>query len=45
MMIKPFKSNRFLQAMMLWLILLWVVIAIEPFYPRDWLLENLLLFV
>lgn len=44
-MIKPFKSNRFLQAMVLWLILLWIVTAIEPHYPRDWLLENLLVFI
>lgn len=44
-MIKPFKSNRFLQAMVLWLILLWIVTAIEPLYPCDWLLENLLVFI
>jgi len=30
--------------MVLWLLLLWVVTAIEPLYPRDWLLENLLVF-
>jgi putative membrane protein len=27
-----------------WLLLLWVVMAIEPFNRRDWLLENLLVF-
>jgi putative membrane protein len=27
-----------------WLLLLWVVTAIEPFNRRDWLLENLLVF-
>ncbi len=27
-----------------WLLLLWVVCAIEPFSRRDWLLENLLVF-
>jgi putative membrane protein len=28
-----------------WLVLLWIVTAIEPLYPRDWLLENLLVFL
>ena len=41
---KPFKSNRILQAMIMWLILIWIVTAIGPSYPRDWLLENLLVF-
>ncbi len=31
--------------MVAWLVLLWVVTAIKPWYPRDWLLENLLVFV
>ena len=31
--------------MIAWLILVWIVTAIEPLYPRDWLLENLLVFV
>ena len=30
---------------MLWLLVLWVVTAINPLYPRDWLIENLLVFV
>ena len=30
--------------MLLWLVLLWVLTAIAPLYPRDWLLENLLVF-
>ena len=30
--------------MVLWLILIWIVTAIGPSYPRDWLLENLLVF-
>jgi putative membrane protein len=42
---KPFRDNRFLQALLLWLGLLWLVTAIEPFDRRDWLLENLLVFV
>ena len=45
MVIRPFSSNRFLQAMILWLVLIGVVTAIEPLYPRDWLLENLLVFI
>lgn len=30
--------------MLSWLLILWVVTAINPLYPRDWLLENLLVF-
>lgn len=30
--------------MVIWLVLLWLVTAIEPFSRRDWLLENLLVF-
>jgi putative membrane protein len=40
----PFRRNRALQLMLLWLAVLWVVTAIRPWYPRDWLLENLLVF-
>jgi putative membrane protein len=45
MTIEPFKSNRVLQGFILWLVLLWIITAINPLYPRDWLLENLLVFV
>ncbi len=45
MTIQPFRSNRILQAMMLWLVVVWIIAAIEPLYPRDWLLENLLVFI
>ncbi len=31
--------------MIVWLILVWIVTAIDPLYPRDWLLENLLVFI
>lgn len=41
---KPFRSNRILQGMVLWLVFIWIIAAIEPLYPRDWLLENLLVF-
>lgn len=40
----PFRRNRALQGMVAWLLLLWVLTAIKPWYPRDWLLENLLVF-
>lgn len=43
--IQPFRSNRLLQSFVLWLVLLWIITAIDPYYPRDWLLENLLVFV
>lgn len=41
----PFRANRPLQGMLAWLILLWTITAIKPLYPRDWLLENLLVFL
>ena len=44
-MIIPFLSNRPLQLMVVWLLVLWVVTAIDPLYPRDWFLENLLVFL
>lgn len=31
--------------MMLWLVVIWIIAAIKPLYPRDWLLENLLVFI
>jgi putative membrane protein len=31
--------------MVVWLLVLWVVTAIDPLYPRDWFLENLLVFL
>jgi putative membrane protein len=39
-----FSANRPLQGLLLWLVLLWGITAIDPLYPRDWLLENLLVF-
>ena len=44
MTIKPFRSNYALQGMVLWLVILWIITAIDPLFPRDWLLENLLVF-
>jgi len=41
---RHFRHNRPLQALVLWLVLLWAVTAYRPLYPRDWLLENLLVF-
>ena len=42
---RKFRDNRVLQLLLLWLVLLWVVTAIDPFNRRDWLLENLLVFI
>lgn len=39
-----FRRNPFLQGLILWLLIVWVLAAIEPFNRRDWLLENLLVF-
>jgi putative membrane protein len=39
-----FRRNRLLQVLVLWLVVLWIFAAIEPFNRRDWLLENLLVF-
>ena len=44
MTIKPFMSNYSLQGMVLWLVILWIITAIDPLFPRDWLLESLLVF-
>jgi putative membrane protein len=41
----PFRANRPLQGMLLWLVALWAITAIDPFNRRDWLLENLLVFI
>jgi putative membrane protein len=30
--------------MVLWIMILWIITAINPHFPRDWLLENLLVF-
>ena len=40
-----FRHNRVLQALIAWLLALWVLTAIDPFDRRDWLLENILVFV
>jgi putative membrane protein len=42
--VKPFRVNILLQGFVIWLLALWIVTAIHPLYPRDWLLENLLVF-
>jgi len=43
-MTRPFATDRALQLMLAWLLAVWVIAAIDPLYPRDWLLENLLVF-
>jgi uncharacterized membrane protein YjdF len=45
MTVLPFRANRPLQGMLLWLILLWAITAIDPYNRHDWLLENLLVFL
>lgn len=40
-----FSSNSTLQAIVAWLVLFWIVTAINPLHPDDWLLENLLVFL
>ncbi len=40
-----FRANRGLQLLVGWLVVVWIVTAIQPLYPRDWLLENLLVFI
>lgn len=43
-MIQPFKSNRVLQGLAVYVVLVWIATAINPLHPKDWLLENLLVF-
>lgn len=43
--IPTFRDNRFLQLLLIWLVLFWVAMAIAPFDRSDWLLENLLVFL
>lgn len=42
---RPFRSNLPLQGLIVWLTVLWIITAIDPFNRRDWLLENLLIFI
>jgi len=37
-----FRTNWKLKAILAWLVLFWVVTAINPLHPDSWLLENLL---
>jgi len=40
-----FRTNRLLQGLVAWIVVLWIITAINPLYPRDWFLENLLVFI
>ncbi len=42
---EEFRKNRFLQGLLICLVGLWILTAIDPFNRRDWLLENLLVFI
>src|SRR5512139_2683975 len=41
----PFRQNRPVQLMLLWLAAVWIITAIKPLYPIDWILENLLTYI
>ena len=45
MTIKAFRTNRVLQGLVIWLLVLWVITAIKPLYRMDWLIENILVFI
>lgn len=42
---KPFLKNHLLQGLIFWLLVVWIVTAIEPYNRQDWLIENLLIFL
>lgn len=43
MRIRPdFRSNRLLQFLLVIYVTVWVITAIDPLYPADWMLENIL---
>jgi len=39
-----FRSNKLLQVLLGLYVIVWIVTAIDPLHPDDWLLENLLVF-
>ena len=39
-----FRNNRLLQALLALYVVVWIVTAINPLHPDDWLLENVLVF-
>lgn len=41
---QPFRQRRILHAILVGYGLIWIVCAIRPLHPSDWLLENLLVF-
>jgi putative membrane protein len=41
---RTFRQNRFLQVLVAWLVLFWILTAISPVSRQDWLIENLLVF-
>lgn len=40
-----FRRNRLLQALAVWYAGVWIVTAIQPVFPTDWLMENVLVFL
>lgn len=46
MRIRPnFRENRLVQVLLAAYVILWVALAVNPVYPDDWLLENILVVV
>lgn len=41
-MTNSLRRNRVLQGLAIWLVVFWTITAVNPLYPGDWLLENLL---
>lgn len=41
----PFRENRLLQVLTGVYAVIWIVAAIDPLFPFDWFLENILVFV
>lgn len=39
---RDFARNRLLHFLMAWYLAVWIITAIHPFDPRDWMLENIL---
>ncbi|HAL55867.1 MAG TPA: DUF2238 domain-containing protein, partial [Bacteroidetes bacterium] len=43
MRIRPnFQENRLLQVLTVLYLMLWIALAVNPVYPTDWVLENIL---
>jgi putative membrane protein len=43
--VSTFRSNRFLHILMSLFLAVWIISAVKPEIPEDWMLENLLVFL